>query len=151
MIPHQMTAYRTATWEAAPRQWECDGPNMVPSHCDRAFQAARAQVRAVSHLSNINVTIRRSSSTTPVEASPFGSSANSPAAPDQALTPAQLEERCKKAFEEDHFDAQRELERYEREPVTVAHSEHVTDLVHYWEVCSSLLQTHNTLELTTLT
>lgn len=131
-----MTAYQTA--RRAERAQHVSDAFLVPSQ-ERTFQAAKAQARAVSRLSSIDVTIRRSSSTSSLELSSFSTSATSPTAAllvEQILTPAQLDEQQRKEHEEDRITAQLELERYARESVTVAHGERVTDLVRYWEVCT---------------
>ncbi|KAG2130200.1 uncharacterized protein EDB93DRAFT_1180896, partial [Suillus bovinus] len=46
-------------------------------------------------------------------------------------------QRGAKALEEDRKDALRELERYEREPITFNAGEHVTDLIRFWEMSST--------------
>jgi len=131
-----MTAYQTAN--RAGRSQQAGEVFLAPGQ-ERTFCAAKAQARAVSRLSSINITIRRSSSTSSSLELPSLSttSATSPTAlVEQIPTPAQLDEQRRKEHEEDHINAQLELERYERESVTVAHGERVTDLVRYWEVCT---------------
>lgn len=45
----------------------------------------------------------------------------------------ELTAQCAKALKEDRKDALSELERYEREPITLNAGERVTDLVRFWK------------------
>lgn len=135
-ILEAMTKFRTAEREAGKKQH----PALNDACRSASSIAAHAQASAISRLTSINVNIRRSSASL---STPSGTStpitSNSPhIIVTEVLTGEDLAAYNAQALAEDQKDAERELERYEREQMTRSMGTRVTDLVRYWEQSETL-------------